>query len=77
MISFDRDLVFVDVETLGSDAVVPGAVAGHERRMTAYTAFLALVRNGFRPPTGAGRCRACACHVATQGHRDGCPERGK
>ena len=58
-------------------AVVPGAVAGHERRMTAYTAFLALVRDGFRPPTGAGRCRRCACHVATQGHRDGCPERGK
>lgn len=45
--------------------------------LTAYTAFLALVRNGFRPPTGPGRCRACACHVATQGHRDGCPERGK
>ena len=62
MISFDRDLVFVDVETLG------------ERRMTAYTAFLALVRNGFRPPTGPGRCRACALHIKTQGHRDGCPE---
>lgn len=47
------------------------------RAMSDYTAFLALVRNGFRPPTGAGRCRRCACHVATQGHRDGCPERGK
>ena len=45
--------------------------------MTAYTAFLALVRGGFRPPTGAGRCRRCALHIQTQGHRDGCPERGR
>ncbi len=41
--------------------------------MTAYDDFLALKRGGFRPPTGAGRCRKCAFHTRTQGHRDGCP----
>jgi len=39
----------------------------------AYRAFLELLRNGFRPPNGPGRCRRCAFHVTTQGHRDGCP----
>jgi hypothetical protein len=26
----------------------------------------------FTPPSGPGRCRECGCHVAAQGHRDGC-----
>ncbi|SON62272.1 hypothetical protein MSIMFI_03797 [Mycobacterium simulans] len=30
-------------------------------------------RGQFIPPTGAGRCCECGFHVATQGHRDGCP----
>ncbi|WP_239656316.1 DUF3631 domain-containing protein [Mycobacterium riyadhense] len=30
-------------------------------------------RVGFIPPTGPGRCQGCGFHVATQGHRDGCP----
>ena len=42
--------------------------------MTAYDDFLALKRNGFRPPSGAGRCRKCALHIERQGHRNGCPE---
>lgn len=41
--------------------------------MTAYADFLALVRNGFRPPSGPKRCRKCALHTPTQGHREGCP----
>lgn len=41
--------------------------------MTAYADHLAAVAAGFKPPTGHGRCERCACHVATQGHRDGCP----
>lgn len=39
-----------------------------------YADYLTKIRNGFRPPTGAGRCRRCALHIKTQGHRDGCPE---
>lgn len=27
----------------------------------------------FRPPTGAGRCDMCGCHVETQGHKPDCP----
>ena len=42
-----------------------------------YHDYLAKRRNGFKPPTGAGRCRACALHIKTQGHRDGCPEEEK
>jgi hypothetical protein len=36
--------------------------------------FQTLLHNGFRPPTGTGRCRTCGYHTKTQGHRGGCPK---
>uniref|UniRef100_A0A5Q5BPH7 DUF3631 domain-containing protein n=1 Tax=Mycobacterium sp. (strain MCS) TaxID=164756 RepID=A0A5Q5BPH7_MYCSS len=30
--------------------------------------------SGFVPPSGPGRCPACGCHVATQGHSDDCQQ---
>lgn len=41
--------------------------------MTAYDDLLAKLHNGFRLPQGQGRCVRCGCHIAKQGHRDGCP----
>ena len=42
--------------------------------VSAYDELVAKLRNGFKPPKTPGRCRACAFHIKTQGHRDGCPE---
>lgn len=45
--------------------------------MTGYHDLLVKKANGFRPPTGRGRCTRCGFHTPTQRHRDGCPDDGK